>query len=118
MCLRWLVPDEYNSSKQYADGLQPYCSTCNTATRYGLTQAELTAMREASGGRCTLCGRENTTGRQLAVDHDHGCCSGTRSCGKCVRGLLCGSCNTGLGMFKDSPDLLRTAIAYLEKYAA
>lgn len=117
MCLRWLPVDEYSSSRQYPDGLNPYCTTCVTATRFGLSQEELTALREASGGRCTLCGELNVSGRHLAVDHDHACCPGSRSCGRCVRNLLCGKCNTGLGMFKDSPELLGKAIAYLEKYA-
>lgn len=30
------------------------------------------------------------------VDHDHKCCSGDKSCGKCVRGILCPGCNTGM----------------------
>lgn len=117
MCLRWLHVDEYRASKQYPDGLGPYCATCTTAARYGLTQEQLAAKREMSGGRCELCGEINPSGRHLAVDHDHSCCSGSRSCGRCVRGLLCGKCNSGIGMFKDSPELLRAAIAYLEKYA-
>ncbi len=32
-----------------------------------------------------------------------------------IRGLLCTSCNTGLGMFKDNIDLLKSAISYLEE---
>jgi dihydroorotase-like cyclic amidohydrolase len=45
--------------------------------------------------------------RALAVDHDH-------KTGK-VRALLCRNCNTGLGNFQDSPELLKTAIQYLEE---
>jgi hypothetical protein len=48
------------------------------------------------------------------VDHDHACCPGTRSCGKCIRGMLCNRCNTGLGMFLDDPNRLRHAASYLE----
>jgi hypothetical protein len=52
----------------------------------------------------------------LAVDHDHTCCSGEITCGKCVRGLLCVRCNTVLGLLRDDPEILRAAIAYLEKF--
>jgi hypothetical protein len=118
MCLRWLPLDEYSSSPVYVDRLQPYCSTCTTATRYGLSQAQLTAMRDESGGRCSSCGSEEPDGHRLAVDHDHACCRGTRSCGRCVRGLLCGKCNRGLGCFNDQVGILRDAVAYLTSWDA
>lgn len=76
------------------------------------------ALLEAQGGACAICGRPETAMLRgvvvsLAVDHDHACCPGKRSCGRCIRGLLCNACNTGLGKFEDDPDLLRVAIAYL-----
>lgn len=61
--------------------------------------------------RCALCG--DIFIRTPHVDHDHSCCSGSRTCGNCIRGLLCHSCNTGLGNFRDNPILLQKAIEYL-----
>lgn len=74
--------------------------------KYGLTLAEVEEMR---GGGCEICGAPNGGGRhgQLHIDHCH-------STGR-VRGVLCDSCNTGLGKFRDRPDFLRSAAAYLER---
>ncbi|MEU0663871.1 endonuclease VII domain-containing protein [Streptomyces lavendulocolor] len=86
------------------------------------TNCLLAATRKCSrarGGTCAICGRPDGEGRALSVDHDHGCCpEGDRTCGKCVRGLVCGACNHGLGKFRDSPELLRAAAAYLERHAS
>ncbi len=61
--------------------------------------------------RCAVCRREFVG--NPCVDHNHKCCPGATSCGKCVRGLLCNDCNLGLGNFKDNPDFLNNAILYL-----
>jgi hypothetical protein len=88
------------------------CRSCRGPRRvHGLTAGELSALRDDHNGRCAICQRE----AELCVDHDHACCSGTYSCGKCVRGLLCRSCNSGIGMFGDDPAALRRAIRYLER---
>ena len=71
---------------------------------YGLDTEGYEALRAWSNGGCAICGAS----RDLAVDHDHE--TGT------LRGLLCRSCNTGLGQFKDRVDLLKIAIAYLEYF--
>lgn len=81
---------------------------------YNITVEDYKQMMEAQGGVCAICGGPNPDGRRLHVDHDHECCGERgRSCGKCVRGLLCTRCNQGLGSFMDSPEVLRNAIAYL-----
>jgi hypothetical protein len=72
---------------------------------------------EKQGGGCAICGKvpsEHGWERSLAVDHDHACCPKDRSCGKCIRGLLCAGCNTGLGKFYDNVELLMAAAAYIK----
>ena len=64
-------------------------------------------------GKCAICFRPEK-GRRLSIDHDHSCCPGERSCGECVRALLCGNCNRGIGFLRDDPDVCRSAARYLD----
>jgi len=84
--------------------------------KYGITPADYDAILIAQGGGCAGCGAATSRdGRRLAVDHDHRCCPGSRSCGKCVRGLLCTNCNRGLGRLADDPARLSRLIDYLDR---
>jgi hypothetical protein len=85
--------------------------------RYGLTIEEYDALLAAQGGCCAICGRTEAGGRhrRLHVDHDHGFAHGDKAG---VRGLLCTSCNMGLGRFKDDAVNLRRAADYLDRHAA
>lgn len=74
-------------------------------SRYRLTQEDLAEEKRKRNNLCDIC----KLPCDLHVDHNHE--TGT------VRGLLCGSCNRGLGHFKDSPDMLRRAASYLEECA-
>ncbi|QWT30052.1 HNH endonuclease [Streptomyces phage Sham] len=79
-----------------------------SALRSGHTVTEIKdkeALLEKAGYCCQICGGDVnlSTGR---VDHDH-------ATGK-TRGILCNNCNLGLGNFKDSPERLLKAIAYLQ----
>lgn len=118
-----------------ADGMQSACKACgllyrrkgqknsDLKRRFNITPGHYEYMLDEQDHRCQICGRResgiaNTRNavRVLAVDHDHSCCDGVDACGKCVRGLLCTRCNTGIGMFDDNIDHLTSAIAYLIKY--
>lgn len=79
---------------------------------YGLTPEQLAAM----GDNCHICNsdldkeyakKRGSNTHKRAIDHCHAT--------NIVRGLLCGNCNFGLGLFKDSPERLRAAAAYLER---
>jgi hypothetical protein len=63
-------------------------------------------MLKAQGGQCAICREPPNPKISLHVDHDH-------RTGR-VRGLLCFTCNNGLGQLQDSPVLLRKAAAYVE----
>ena len=82
-------------------------------TMYNLTQDQFDAMMIEQSGRCGICETQATPDRYFHVDHDHACCPGDRSCGECVRGLLCFKCNNVLGLFGDNIATLRRAEEYL-----
>lgn len=85
-------------------------SNAGRQMRYGLSVDDWYTLAEKHGGKCWICLDRDAT----MVDHDHSCCPGEKSCGKCIRGALCGQCNTGLGMFKDNTKSLGRAVSYLK----
>lgn len=88
------------------------------AARHGTTVEVLNQIRDEQGGRCAICGKvEDQDYRLMAVDHDHSCCPGSTSCGKCIRGMLCFNCNTALGKFGDDAKILESAIRYLNNFS-
>lgn len=86
-------------------------------SKYGLTLDDYAAMAGVQGGGCAICEQPPKEGRRLAVDHDHGCCPGEKSCGKCVRGLLCTTCNVWLGFYENREWTTR-ASEYLQREIA
>lgn len=83
--------------------------------QYRIRLTEYRALLEAQGGGCAICSAPEAGGRgRFHVDHDHSCCPGNKSCGECVRGLLCHNCNTGIGSMGDDAAMLRKAADYLE----
>lgn len=74
--------------------------------KYGVTKEFLVDLYTRQKGQCAICGTVPTTERGLHVDH----CHKTGA----VRGLLCHSCNTGIGALRDDPDTLLKALNYLK----
>ena len=73
--------------------------------KYGLSDKEYKYMLKKQKRKCAICKRKMVP---PSIDHDHN--TGV------VRELLCGTCNSGLGMFKDDPRLLAYALVYLEEH--
>lgn len=77
---------------------------------YGLTWEDYIKLLEDQDYGCAICkiAEADTPHKRLHVDHDHET--------KVVRGLLCHNCNVGVGHFRENPELLDKAIAYLEDH--
>ena len=112
-CEQWKMLDDFAKSRQLAHGRACYCRSCDADKHlqrtFGMTRIEYRQLLASQDGRCAICGATEPGGRfnkSFHVDHNH------RTGG--VRGLLCARCNTSLGKFEDSPELLRKAANYLE----
>lgn len=93
---------------------QKYCGVAcqKYHIRYGISEYEYEDMLISCENKCMICGEkekaiDKRTGKKyaLAIDHCH-------DSGK-VRGILCSSCNIGIGLFNDNVDKLKNAINYL-----
>ncbi|MFC5955942.1 endonuclease VII domain-containing protein [Streptomyces pratens] len=104
---------EWERNSSSSDGRSSYCRDCRAERnriscfkrKYGLAPAELDAMVAEQHGLCCIC----LAAPAAHVDHCH-------RTGR-VRGVLCFSCNAALGQFKDRPDAIRRAAAYVEGIA-
>lgn len=109
-------------------GYREKCEDCQRPgrvfKRHGLTEAAYNQMLIDQQGVCKVCLLPETaskssvdeTPRSLAIHHNHNCCPGKYSCGKCIIGLLCSNCNTGIGLLKDSPKILLRAYQVMVEY--
>ena len=114
------VCEELLSFDNYSGKRNPYCKKCSAylghvrnVRKYGIQPEDYINLLKEQDYKCKTCGR--TTEKRLCIDHDHSCCAGEKSCGKCIRGLLCFDCNVALGMIKDDLGTLTRMIKYLSK---
>jgi hypothetical protein len=79
---------------------------------YGITEEVVETLLSNQGGKCSICPTPLLpSGRNTHVDHDHVLGK------KAIRGILCRSCNLGVGHARDNPDILRAALSYLVKHS-
>ncbi|MEU2553141.1 endonuclease VII domain-containing protein [Streptomyces sp. NPDC013313] len=101
---------EWDRNRTASDGLSTCCKACRAIEgrarhlkrHYGLTETERDELVASQGGVCCIC----LAAVPAHVDHCH-------ETGR-VRGVLCFSCNAALGQFKDQPEVIRRAAAYVE----
>jgi len=124
--------DKFNKRSASKDGLSSRCKVClntkamhvrtnrpdttrghNLKKRFNMSIADYNIIFLKQKGRCAICNEAETSVdtkgkvKWLSVDHNH-------STGD-IRGLLCNSCNTGIGLLGDSQSVLKSAIKYLNK---
>jgi hypothetical protein len=76
--------------------------------KFGIGIDEFESLLASQNNLCKICKTDTPRGRgSFVVDHNH-------TTGK-IRGLLCTECNVGLGMMKDSIEILEKAITYLKE---
>lgn len=118
-CGTKMEPSDHRDRTAATDS-KPYsrCRKCRNElrilSRYSLTAAQVDATLRDQSQSCAICLSGFPDGpRPYHIDHDHSCCPGGTSCGKCVRGFLCAACNAGIGMLQDSVPIMERAIHYL-----
>jgi len=79
----------------------------NRVGRYNISYEEFKTIWDKQNGCCPICGIRFETEDSCRIDHNH--TTGI------VRGLLCASCNTGIGLLKDSSEILIKASEYLNE---
>ncbi len=112
-------------SQMYTPGnanVQRWCKVCcpsrtalNRLKSFNISQPEYEAMLIKQNGLCDLCKEKPA----VVVDHKHHGCqkSGSkRTCGKCVRGLLCKMCNLFLAAWEAHPELIHKGQDYLKRH--
>ena len=125
-CDDWLDETHFGRSVSSPDLLQHCCKSCRKSSyvkdresvlgkrlldAFGLTSDDLRLMIERQGSVCAAC--KNPADRWV-VDHDHACCPGRRTCGRCIRGAICSHCNMAMGLAQDDPQRLRAMADYLD----
>jgi hypothetical protein len=78
--------------------------------KFGITYEQYKLMLQKQHRKCSICNKAYSKGKtNFAVDHNH-------TTGQ-IRGLLCSNCNSGLGLFRESPKILLKAIRYIKKWS-
>ena len=104
-CRSWKPGEQFSLDRSRGGGRTSSCKPCtsdaSTASRYGMSPADLISFRAVHGGKCGICEASDL----LYIDHDH-------RTGK-PRGLLCPSCNSAIGLLNEDPELFARALSYL-----
>ena len=114
-CKTYLDRSNFSKNLTYCNACSKLVGHSGNLKKYGLSMDDYMDLEESQNKLCAICNKQEQSRKRLSVDHDHSCCPGVTSCGKCIRGLICFRCNTALGMVEDSKETLQSMIKYLSK---
>ncbi|WP_442930950.1 endonuclease domain-containing protein [Micromonospora sp. NBC_00389] len=99
--LAWSVPPLRRQAKQVFPTPARTVRDRYLRQRHGITEEQYDWLLRRQNLHCALCPSERSRvdSPYLAIDHDHECCAGRGSCGRCIRGLVCSTCNSRLSLF-------------------
>lgn len=112
-CKSYKSLDQYHLNRSKTSRKSAYCISCGNINKHHLSKDDYDIILLKQNYTCAINGCNTVPNN---IDHDHNCCSGAHSCGKCIRGIVCNLHNLGMGFFNDNPLLLRAAADYLEQY--
>lgn len=123
-CSREIDKDDYQRnrdqsmarSREYYKNNPDVTKKSNYKTRYNITLSQYDELFNSQGGVCRVCGQPETrkhkvsgTVYRLSVDHDHGDAG-------LIRSLLCGKCNTALGLLDEDPNKIEMLLDYVNTF--
>lgn len=104
--------------KEQFNSKRKECRDCSVIIkllqRYGITLEQYNEKLAQQEGHCAICPATPAEVGTLCVDHDHSCCPTEKTCGNCLRGLLCYRCNAGIGLLDDSVEKIVAAAGYIQ----
>jgi len=106
--------DAFRKSNHVKTGYNNTCKACfsirdknmKLKKGYGINLNIFNNLLEKQNNKCEICQIEFNNPSEGFVDHDH-------KTGK-IRGLLCNSCNRGIGLLKDNVNVLLRAVKYIK----
>jgi hypothetical protein len=126
----------FAKGKRYKDGRRNVCKKCHTAyvtayynnnpekkaaknkmnsvyqnnwIRHRISEERYNQLLNLHNGKCHSCKDKMA----VSIDHDHNCCNQARSCGQCVRGVLCNQCNSALGLLQENKKKIQGLLDYI-----
>ncbi len=117
------LPDKPKLANPYFR-FTPINPRAKTIANYSIDVDQWSTIMHNQGHQCALCARTfiGVDTKGIHTDHDHRCCAGYKSCGKCIRGILCHGCNIVIGYIERNecmrPLVTSTVLDYLDRRAS